>query len=460
MAKINWVLPPNHRVPQNQFFTATEATIIPLIARAAASQTANVFEVRNSADSVLFSVNDSGNVTAAGTVTIDLDEAVTGSETITGNLTVNGNTTLGDASSDTLTINATSTFNANVTINGAMAFQQATTISSTGILTIDATTRAHFNAASANVDFQVEGATNARMIFVDAGLDTMGFGGTAAGEVFLRVAPSYVSNGSSSSAQLVTIAGSITGAGGDTIHLEGFWMRSDVITQTATESVADIAQLKVEEPNITDNLTGDITIASTLLVTGAPTEGVSNYGLSLPVQTTIYSASATNVFYASFGIQTHTATSARTLTNVATVYIEGAPDVSDAEITATNGPYALWVNNGVSRFDGRVLETQGADVASAINLTLGTDGNTFELTGTTKVDLISNIGWQEGATITLIANESVTIGHGTASSGANITLVLNGGVDYSMTATDTLTLVLGSTTASGQAWFEIMRSVN
>jgi len=98
------------------------------------------------------------------------------------------------------------------------------------------------------------------------------------------------------------------------------------------------------------------------------------------------------------------------------------------------------------------------DLASATNLTLGTDGNVFELTGTTKVDLISNVSYQEGAMITLIANESVVIDHGTATSGTNITIMLAGAADYSMTADDTLTLVLSSTTAGGQAWREIART--
>jgi len=116
--------------------------------------------------------------------------------------------------------------------------------------------------------------------------------------------------------------------------------------------------------------------------------------------------------------------------------------------------------DGSSFFDGRVLETQGADVASATNLTLGTDGNVFEITGTTKIDLISNLGWQNGAEITLVCNESVTFDDGTATSSTNITLVLAGGVDFSCTADVTLVLKLTETTASGQAWREVSRSVN
>ena len=117
------------------------------------------------------------------------------------------------------------------------------------------------------------------------------------------------------------------------------------------------------------------------------------------------------------------------------------------------------IATGSIAMSARFVEIQGADVASTTNLVLGTDGNTFEITGTTKVDLISNAGWVEGAKITLIANESLVIDHGTATSGANVQIRLEGAVDYSMTAGDTLTLCLSSTTAEGQAWREISRAV-
>lgn len=159
-----------------------------------------------------------------------------------------------------------------------------------------------------------------------------------------------------------------------------------------------------------------------------------------------------------FGQPTYGFVGASTITDAANVYIQGAP-VAGTNATLTN-TYALWLDDGAARFDGRVLRAQGADVASATNLTLGTDGNSFELTGTTKVDLISNVNWTEGSTVTLIANESVVIDHGTATSGTNIQIKLSGAVDYSMTADDTLTLILSSTTAGGQVWREVGRSVN
>lgn len=111
-------------------------------------------------------------------------------------------------------------------------------------------------------------------------------------------------------------------------------------------------------------------------------------------------------------------------------------------------------------FSGRVQYKQGADVASATNLTLGAGGNVFEITGTTKIDLIDNTGWQNGSEIILLCNENVIFDDGTATSGSNITLVLAGGGDFNCTADDVLIFRLGETTASGVAWREQTRSAN
>lgn len=107
----------------------------------------------------------------------------------------------------------------------------------------------------------------------------------------------------------------------------------------------------------------------------------------------------------------------------------------------------------------RWLQGQGADVASASTITLG-NGNSFELTGTTAINLITSTGWTEGSIITLIANENVTITNGAATSGSAVTIKLAGATNFAMTADDTLTLIYSSTTAGGIAWREVSRSVN
>jgi len=133
-------------------------------------------------------------------------------------------------------------------------------------------------------------------------------------------------------------------------------------------------------------------------------------------------------------------------------------------INWNNGNYTITHSAGKLTTNGQVIaggavqSKQGTDIASASTIVIPTDGNIFELTGTTAVTLITTTGYQDGFEITLIANENVTITHGTATSGADVTIKLAGSGDFAMTADDTLKLVLSTTTAGGQAWREVSRT--
>ena len=144
-----------------------------------------------------------------------------------------------------------------------------------------------------------------------------------------------------------------------------------------------------------------------------------------------------------------------TTTNAATLYIRGS---TIGTATVTNN-YALWVDSSYSRFDGRVLKTQGADVASVAGAIAVTDGNTFEVTGTNAVTLISNIGWQNGSEITLIFTSTASLTDGTANSGTDIGMELASNSNFSASADDVITLVLCEIGGT-QRWREKSRSVN
>ena len=107
---------------------------------------------------------------------------------------------------------------------------------------------------------------------------------------------------------------------------------------------------------------------------------------------------------------------------------------------------------------GRHLQTQGADVGSANNLVLGSDGNTFEITGTTQINLISNLTWQNGAMINLLFTSTPTVKHNQTTSTTNITIQLAGAADFVASAGDVLSLVLCEIGGT-QAWRELGRSV-
>lgn len=109
-------------------------------------------------------------------------------------------------------------------------------------------------------------------------------------------------------------------------------------------------------------------------------------------------------------------------------------------------------DNGSLVLVGRLQGDKGADVASATDVTLGSDGNYFDITGTTQIDTIVATGWQAGSVIILQFDGSVTVKHNTAGGGAS--LLLAGSSDFSATANDTLQLVYDGTT-----WREVSRTV-
>ena len=96
---------------------------------------------------------------------------------------------------------------------------------------------------------------------------------------------------------------------------------------------------------------------------------------------------------------------------------------------------------------GRLQSHKGADVASADEITLGTDGNYFDITGATAINHINNAGWQSGSLVVLQFDGSVTVNHNAGSpTGSEASILLSGGSNFSATANDTLMLVYDGTT--------------
>lgn len=191
-------------------------------------------------------------------------------------------------------------------------------------------------------------------------------------------------------------------------------------------------------------------------------EGGGSYATSGTTLTT------TNVYINSVwgwnGANGYTETSNHTLNHVMVSHSDG-----DSELRFINHSNAnvlvLGMLNKTATFYGnatlssaRLKESQGADVASANNLVLGSDGNVFEITGTTQVNLISNLTWQNGSFVTLLFTSTPTVKHNQATSTTNITIQLAGAADFAATAGDTLTLVL-SEIGGTQAWREVSRAV-
>lgn len=114
--------------------------------------------------------------------------------------------------------------------------------------------------------------------------------GTPSGIIGLIISETFTSDGSGTLASGVFVTQTLVGASGDTTSLTGTTFISAITTQTETESIANVSQVEINEPFITDNLTGDITNAQSLLIVNAPTEGLSNFALRVASGLTLVQA--------------------------------------------------------------------------------------------------------------------------------------------------------------------------
>lgn len=104
---------------------------------------------------------------------------------------------------------------------------------------------------------------------------------------------------------------------------------------------------------------------------------------------------------------------------------------------------------------GRFKTSKGADIASADEITLGANGNYFDITGTTAINHINKTDWPAGSVVILQFDASLTITHDAGSpAGTEASILLAGGANFSVTADDTLQLVYDGTT-----WREVSRTV-
>lgn len=151
-------------------------------------------------------------------------------------------------------------------------------------------------------------------------------------------------------------------------------------------------------------------------------------------------------------------------TPTAKLHVKGSgatPSTNTAIFENSVGTDILTIRDDkVSIFNTRYTGTQGADVASVAGaIAVGYDGNTFELTGTNAVTLLSNLGWQNGAEVTFIFTSTATITDGTANSGTDIGFECAGNADFVGSADDVITFIL-SEMGGTQRWREKNRSVN
>lgn len=130
------------------------------------------------------------------------------------------------------------------------------------------------------------------------------------------------------------------------------------------------------------------------------------------------------------------------------------------QASGTNELFVVDANTSLVTTKIRFASTQGADVASAAGaIALGSDGNSFEITGTASITLISNTNWVNGSEVSLIFTSTATLVDGTANSGTDIGMELEGNTNFVGSAGTVVKLLL-SEVGGTQRWRMSGKSVN
>lgn len=128
------------------------ASQIPLSLDLVSGQTAVGFRVRNSAGTTLFSVDGSGNLVIAGSVSAVISETITGNVSISGNLSVTGTSTLTGAvtMSTSLSVTGTGYFSGVITANSNINVNNSLTVAGQTYFLTSAYVREVYYLARAN----------------------------------------------------------------------------------------------------------------------------------------------------------------------------------------------------------------------------------------------------------------------------------------------------------------------
>lgn len=112
-----------------------------------------------------------------------------------------------------------------------------------------------------------------------------------------------------------------------------------------------------------------------------------------------------------------------------------------------------WNATGITHTK-RQRQAQGASIVAANDLTLGTDGNVFTITGNTQINAVVVLNWLAGSVVTLLFTGTPTVKHNTAGSAGTAKVFLSGSVDFVAANNGVLTLLY-----DGTEWQETARKV-
>jgi hypothetical protein len=173
------------------------------------------------------------------------------------------------------------------------------------------------------------------------------------------------------------------------------------------------------------NVAADAATASTAATTATTQAGIATTAATTATtQAGIATTQASNAASSASAAQTAE-------TNAETAETNAEAAQAAAEAAAASVGFTLSTNNtftGINTYTKQVRWAKGADVASANALTLGTDGNYFDITGTTAITSIGTLG--VGTIIKLHFDAALTLTHNATD------LILPAGVNITTAAGD------------------------
>ena len=271
-----------------------------------------------------------------------------------------------------------------------------------------------FNEDSNDIDFKIESNDIIPFFNIDAGLNTLGVGISAADDQLVTISAPTTSHTATTNTYLLAV----TSAGAQTIP---------------SGTTSYVGSVNIDEPNIT--ATGTVTNAFTLRISGAPTEGSNNYALWVDAGATQLDGAVTVGGNLSVG---------------GDFDVTGSFDMSDANITNV-GSIALdtITNDGTDiTLDSSgdiVLDADGADIffkdaGTTFGSATNTSGNLIIKSGTTTALTFS------GANVT---GAGTYTGGGTMTTGGNIVIPDAGNIG-SASDTDAIAISSGGVVTMNQ----------
>ena len=308
---------------------------------------------------------------------------------------------------------------ASVNLNGYWQSPGATyTIGATDIVTLNAAAHTGLNVQF--IDFDVNSA-GVNGLAIDGEVSTALSGGEAMNGLAIDVNGNAGDLATSQNNGLfITSAGttSISGAGLNTgIRMNGYWDTGILISRS------------VNFTGIDTETSMDMNVSPIFTLTKPAAGQYTLFGANIDLSGITVNAGAGTSIFAALRLVANT----------------------DIDV-GTN--YALFVEDGASRFGGRILAFKGADVTPAATVTLGF-GNAFAVSASaTAIDCITTTDWTPGSEVTFVFAGISTVNDSTGGCGAN-TANVDLTAAFVSTAGDTLKIIF-----NGTNWSQIASSVN